>query len=124
VADGRLMGDNYNVKLALTILCSLMFLGGQMAAMAMPIAGASQSAHHCGCGGKMPCCAAGPSSVPHMPVTATVSAGSQNLILSPVPAVVIWFLPTAAASSISPVITISPKAGDAPLFARHCAWLI
>ena len=118
------MVNNVTMKFVLTILCSLMFLGGQMAVMSAPLACAGQPSHHCGCGGKMPCCAASPSSVPPAPVAATVPAGSQQQILSSVPAVLVWVLVTAGTPSISPVSDTVLKAGDAPLFARHCAWLI
>lgn len=118
------MGDLLIVKFALTILCSLMFLAGQVMAPAAPGACAGRPAHHCCHAGTMPCCAASPSSVPQPPVTATVPTGSQIQILSPVPATVVWVIPTAATASISPVVTVSPKVAAAPLFARHCAWLI
>jgi hypothetical protein len=116
--------NNAIMKFVLTILCSLMFLGGQLAAMSVPFVCDGQPAHHCGCNGKMPCCAASPTSLPQAPVTATVPAGSQQQILSSVPAVVVWVLVTAGTPSISPLSDTVLKAGDAPLFVRHCAWLI
>ncbi len=112
------------MKFTLTILCSLLFLGGQMAGIAAPAACAGRPAQHCGCGGKMPCCAARPASLPQTPVTATMPAGSQSQILSFVPAVVVWVLAPAGDSSSAPVVSPVLTAGAAPLFARHCAWLI
>ena len=112
------------MKCALTILCSLLFLAGQMAAVSAPLVCASQPTHHCDCGGKMPCCATNPASSPQSPVTATVPAGLQQQILSPIPSVVVLVLATAETPSVSPANTVFLKAGDAPLFVRHCAWLI
>jgi len=110
------------VKIALSILCSLMLLWAQLAVAAVPAAGAiaGQPMKHCCCGGKMSCCHA---SAPQ-PLAATPQLGSQNQIVSPVPAVVVWVLAAAETSSISPIVASALTAGDAPLFARHCAWLI
>ena len=117
------MIDTPNVKFVLTILCSLMFLGGQMAAVSSPVVCAAQPVHHCCHGGNMPCCAASPASVPQAPVSGTVP-NQQQQILSPVPAVVLLVLPTAGTSLISQVATSVVSVDDAPLFARHCVWLI
>jgi len=117
------MSHNSNVKFVLTMLCSLLFLGGQMAALTPRLACAAQPAKSCCQGGEMPCCAASPASAPQQPATATVP-NFQQQILSPVPAVVLLVLPIAGTSSISPVASAFLRTDDAPLFARHCAWLI
>jgi len=117
------MGHNSNVKFVLTILCSLMFLGGQMAALTPPLACAAQPAKSCCHGGEMPCCSASPAPDSQPPATATVP-NFQQQILSPVPAVVLLVLPTAGTPLVSPAATSFLRADDAPLFARHCAWLI
>jgi len=117
------MNHNSNVKFVLTILCSLMFLGGQMAAVTPPEVCAAQPKHACCHGGNMPCCAASPASVPQSPATAMIPS-LQQPILSPVPAVVLLVLTTAGTPSVSPAPAHFLRANDAPLFARHCAWLI
>jgi len=101
-----------------------MFLAGQVMATASAMACPSQPAHHCGCGGKMPCCATDQTSAPQSPVTATVAPGSQGQFLAAATAAMIWVLPATETSSISLAIAISFRASAAPLFARHCAWLI
>jgi hypothetical protein len=113
------------VKFVLTILCGLLFLGGQMAAVALPMGCASQTttAQPCACGGKMACCAA-KKTADSQPLSATVPVTQQNQILTPVPAMMVWILATTEIPSSSPTATVSSKAGDAPIFARHCAWLI
>jgi hypothetical protein len=111
------------MKFVLTILCSVLFLGEQMAAMSAPVVCDAQPAHQCCHGCKMPCCAASPASAPQAPVTATVS-NFQPQILSPVPTVVLLVLPTSGIPSVSPVASPFLRANDAPIFARHCAWLI
>jgi hypothetical protein len=114
------MGDKYNVKLALTIFCSLMLLWGQVAvASASPTVTVAQD---CGCGGKMACCRTAPA--PHStPLDATATTASQP-ILSPVPATVVWVLAAAGIPSISPTVSPSLAAAGAPLFARICIRLI
>jgi hypothetical protein len=109
------------VKAALAIVCCVFLVLGQALALSVPAAGTSVAQHDCGCGGKMSCCRQ--ASVPQ-PVTATAPAGSQNQILSPVPAAVVWFLTAAEAAPISPTVSPSMSVGAAPIFARNCAWLI
>jgi hypothetical protein len=109
------------VKIVLTILCSLMLLWGQAAVASAPVT--NPVAHDCGCGGKMACCKVAPAS-PSAPVDATAPAASQNQILSPVPATVVWVLAAAGTTSITPTVSSSLAAADAPLFARICVRLI
>jgi hypothetical protein len=104
------------VKIALTILCSLLLMLGQT--MAAPVA----SAADCGCGGKSACCKQ--AQVPTAPPAATVPASSQIQMVSPVPAVVVWSLAAAGTFSISPTVSPSLTAGVAPIFARNCSRLI
>src|SRR6185369_8398548 len=113
------MGNNTNVKFVLTILCSLLFLGGQLAALTPPLACAAQPAKPCCHGGEMPCCSASPASDSQPPATATVP-NFQQQILSPVPAVVLLVLTTAGTPLVSPAATSFLRTDDAPLFARHC----
>src|SRR5260221_11151401 len=118
------MSDDSTMKFVLTILCSLMFLWRQVAAMASPVACASQPARHCCHAGTMPCCATSPASVPQVPVTATVPAGSQQQILSPVPAAVVWGFAAHGPPSVSPGTNAFLWANEAPLFQRHLSCLI
>jgi hypothetical protein len=109
------------VKIALTLFCSLLLILGQGASASMPVVGIGQVKKDCGCGGRMSCCRQ--ASVPQ-PLTATAPASSQNQILSPVPAAVIWVLASAGTASISPTVSPSLSTGAAPIFARDCARLI
>ena len=104
------------MKFALTIVCSLLLLLGQV--MAAPVANAAD----CGCGGKMACCKQ--AQVPPAPPAATAQLGSQNQMVSPVPVLVIWVLAPAGTLSISPTVASSLTAAAAPLFARNCVRLI
>jgi hypothetical protein len=108
------------VKIALTILCSLLFVLGQMATLSSPVVSVGHVQKNCGCGGKMSCCQR--ASVPQ-PITATAQANSQNQILSPVPPVVVWGFVPVGTGSVSPTPP-SLILGSAPIFARDCAWLI
>jgi hypothetical protein len=118
------MGDDLIVKFALTILCSLMFLWGQMATMATPITCASQPAHHCGHACKMPCCAASPASVPQPVSAIPVPAPAQQQISLPAPNLIAWLLPEYG-DSLSPSAAGSPLALDGtPLRTRLCTLLI
>ena len=116
--------DSIIVKFALTILCSLMLLWGQMPALASSAPCASQPDRACCRGGKMTCCSTSPSSVPQTPVSTTAPAGSQQQILLPVPTVISFIFPVVETPSISPVAAAFLQANDEPLFARHCARLI
>ncbi|MEJ0090523.1 MAG: hypothetical protein WDM80_12385 [Limisphaerales bacterium] len=118
------MNNNPIVKFALTILCSLLFLWGQVPAMASPAACASQPDRQCCRDGKMTCCSASPSSVPQTPVSATAPAGSQQQILPPVSTLVSLIFPAVETLSVSPVAAAFLQANDEPIFARHCARLI
>jgi hypothetical protein len=109
------------VKIALVIACSLFLILGQATMVCGANASASVTKHDCGCGGKMSCCQH--ASVPQ-PVSATAPAGSQNQILSPVPAMVVWFLANTGTTQISPTAFPSLSIGAAPIFARNCVWLI
>jgi hypothetical protein len=109
------------VKIALTILCSLMLLWSQAVVASVPAT--NPVAQDCGCHGKMACCKAAPAA-PSAPVDATAPAVSQNQILSPVPATVVWVLAAAGTPFISPTVSPSLAAADAPLFARICIRLI
>jgi len=108
------------VKIALTILCSLMLLWGQVAVASAPAA--NVVAHDCGCGGKMACCRTAPTSH-STPLDTTVAVASQQ-ILSPVPATAVWVLAAAGTPAIVPTVPPSLAAADAPLFARICVRLI
>jgi len=112
------MGDESIVKLALTILCSLLLMLGQAAVASMPAASAK---HDCGCGGKMSCCQH--ASVPS-PFAAIAPARSHQQMLTPVPAMAIWILSSPQTSSISPTASAALTSGAAPLFARDCARLL
>lgn len=115
------MDDDFFVKIALTILCSLLLLWGQAAvASASAI---SPVAEDCGCGGKMACCRTAPAPA-SAPLEATAPAASPNQILSPVPATVIWVLTAAGTPLFVPTVSPSLAAADAPLFARICVRLI
>jgi len=108
------------VKIVLTILCSLLLLGGQV----MVAASATRPvAEDCGCGGKMACCQTAPAA-PTAPLDAPAPATSQHQVLSPVPATVVWVLAAAGTPFISPTVSPSLAAADAPLFARICVRLI
>jgi hypothetical protein len=107
----------------MTILCSLMFLWGQMATMAAPIPCTSQPAHHCGHACKMPCCAASPASVPQ-PVSTIPAPASAQQQLSLAPSLLTWLLPEYEAS-LSPSAAGSPFAvTGTPLRTRLCTLLI
>ncbi|HEV2693208.1 MAG TPA: hypothetical protein VG347_09965 [Verrucomicrobiae bacterium] len=108
------------MKLALTILFSLLLLGAQAMVISVPAAG--PAAQNCGCGGKMACCKTAP--VSHSaPVDATTATASQQ-ILSPVPASVVLVLLAAATPSISPTVPAFLSVTGTPLFARLCVRLI
>lgn len=119
-AQPRRTTDKQTMKIALTILCSLLLVLGQAVAVSAPAGGLA--AADCGCGGKMACCQQTP--VPPAPPAATVPAGSQNQMVSPIPAVVAWVLAPAGTASISPPVSPLLTAASAPIFARHCAWRI
>lgn len=107
------------VKIALAIVCSLLLVLGQAMAVAVPAASAGAAVKDCGCGGKMSCCRHAA-----QPPVATVPVSSQNQIVSPVPAVMVWVLTNTGTSQISPTVSPSLSAGAAPIFARDCARLI
>ena len=109
------------MKIALTILCSLLLICAQAVAAATPVAMAAQS-HSCGCGGKMPCCKTAPVS-PKAPLDATVSVAAQQ-ILSPVPVAVVWVWAAAGTSENFSSVGKLPSAQTAPIYARHCVRLI
>ncbi|MDR3456521.1 MAG: hypothetical protein P4N60_03685 [Verrucomicrobiae bacterium] len=108
------------MKIALTILCTLLLLGSQMV-----VASASPTnpvAQDCGCGGKMACCRTAPASHSNPLEAASVSTSQQ--ILSPVPATVVWVLAAAGTPSLVPPVSSSLAAAAAPLYARICVRLI
>jgi hypothetical protein len=112
------------VKFALTILCSLMFLWGQMATMALPIPCSSQPAQHCGHACKMPCCAASPASVPQPVSGVPAPVSAQQQLSLPAPSLIAWLLPEYEAS-LSPSAAGSPLAlTGTPLRTRLCTLLI
>jgi hypothetical protein len=109
------------VKIALTILCSLLFVLGQVATLSAPEISVGHVQKNCGCGGKMSCCQK--ASVPQ-PLTATAQASSQNQILSPVPAVEVRGVVPVGTASNSPTTPRLLTLGTTPIFARDCAWII
>ena len=108
------------MRLAVAIVCSLLLILGS--AVASPVMACGSVAADCGCGGKMACCKS--AQVPQAPPAATTQLGSQNQMVSPVPAVVVWSMATAGTFSISPTVSSSLTAGVAPIFARNCSRLI
>jgi hypothetical protein len=115
------MDDYHTVKIALAIVCSLLLVLAQAMAVSVPTASANVAKPDCGCGGKMSCCQR--ASAPQ-PLAATVPASAQNQLLSPVPAAVVWVLAAAGNPQIFPTVSPVLSVGAAPIFARHCAWLL
>jgi len=114
--------DIQDVKTILAIVCSLL-LAGTPVLMPAPAAGVVRVAHagcHCG----KACCVASPSPESR-PVPATpVSLSAPNQFLTLAPAGLSWALPDLSAPES--FIPVSPQftANAAPLYARHCAFLI
>lgn len=112
------------MKLALTILCSLLMVGTPlMSATAIPSC-VKQARACCHPGGNMACCAA--KSVPDSQSASAVPAASssQNLLSLPSPNVVVWFLPENPASLFSSASLLPLQVTTATLYARNCARLI
>jgi hypothetical protein len=107
------------VKIALAIVCSLFLVLGQAMAVSVPVACAVAAVKDCGCGGKMSCCRHA-----SQPPAATAPASSQNQIVSPIPAQLVWVLAATGAAQVSPTVSPFLAAGTAPIFARDCARLI
>ena len=112
------------MKIALAILCSLLLAWAQVVVASVPVTTGGPAAHDCGCGGKMPCCQAAPAAPASQPLSATAPAPSQNQILSPAPATVLWVLPATETPIFSPGVSPSLTAGSALIFARNCVRLI
>jgi hypothetical protein len=116
------LDETKTVKAILAILCGLSLILGQT----LPVSAGSCATAvktDCGCGGQMACCAE--KSAPTSPAPAsTERAGSENQIVSLVPATVVWVLAAAGTSSLSPVKGFAAPLPAAPLFARHCSRLI
>lgn len=110
------------MKAILAILCGCSLLFGQM----LPAAASSCATAvktDCGCGGKMACCAK--KSAPYSPAPATTErGGSENQIVSLIPATVVWVLAAAGTSSLSPANHFAAPLPAAPIFARNCSRLI
>ena len=107
------------MNFVLTIVCSLLLVLGQAAAWSAPVNCAGAAGKNCGCGGQMACCqtAKSPAS---QPPAATTTTGSQNQIVSPVPAMLVLVPTAAGTTSIFPTVSLSLTAAVPPLFARHC----
>jgi hypothetical protein len=111
--------DKSPVKTVFSILCSLMFVWAQAVVAAVP---AAAHVEDCGCGGKMACCQAAPSSQP-APMDAAASVATQQIVSS-VPVAVVWVWAAAGTTFISPVSSTPLIVDAAPIFARNCARLI
>ncbi|HZI33361.1 MAG TPA: hypothetical protein VFF11_13555 [Candidatus Binatia bacterium] len=113
------------MKLALTILCSLLLaLTPAMSAQFSPVTMTPKAHAVCGCGGKMPCCAARSTSHSNpAPLTAT-SVSSQNLISVPVASVIGWLPPASEIFLPSFRVATASMADGLPLYKWDCALLI
>jgi len=110
------------VKTTLAIVCSLLLAWTPVLAPAQ-VAGVVRAAHACCHCGKA-CCVASPSPE-SQPVPATpVSISPPGQLLTLAPAGWSWTLPDGPALEFS-TPAFSPFTADAaPLYARHCAFLI
>ncbi|HTB85977.1 MAG TPA: hypothetical protein VK742_20195 [Candidatus Sulfotelmatobacter sp.] len=108
------------MKIALTIVCSLLLIWAQAVSAQIPAQGKTACCPMANC--PMPCCKAAPAPE-RAPFDATVSAASQQ-ILSPVPVTVVWVWSVAGTSSIAPASSIFLTAQSAHVFARNCVRLL
>jgi len=107
----------------LAIVCSLLLAGMPVILAQAPAAGVVRVAHACCHCGKA-CCTA-PASPASQPVPATpVPAPSQIQLLTLAPAALLWTLPDMPAADFSASVSSPVTATGAPLYARHCAFLI
>jgi len=112
------------MKRALAIVCSLLLVGTLFVPSTAPAAGAASSAAACcPCRGQS-CCAAQPSPEPRPVSAAPVFSPLQNHFLTPVPAVLAWTLPDAAAAGHFATLAVPAIDAGLSLFARDCARLI
>jgi hypothetical protein len=108
------------VKIALTIISSLLLIWAQAVAAQTPVPVKTACCPIAAC--PMPCCKAAPAPE-RTPSEATVSTASQQL-LSPVPAMVIWVWSVAGTSSLAPAPSVLLTAQSTHVFARNCVRLL
>ncbi|HTQ49781.1 MAG TPA: hypothetical protein VMJ12_03650 [Candidatus Acidoferrales bacterium] len=110
------------MKTMLVIVCSLL-LGWTPVPVPAQAAGVVRVAHAC-CHCSKACCVASPSPE-SQPVPATpVSNPSQNQLLPPAPVAWVWNLPGTPTTELFTPYPSLLTANAAPLYARHCAFLI
>ena len=116
------MGESKPVKLVLSMVCSLLFLWGQVATVAAPSACALAPVRACCHAGVMPCCAAKPAPAP---VSAVPLAGpTQPLSVLPVAAALLWVLPEARVHLTASAAASSSTMPGTPLRTRLCSFQI
>jgi len=109
--------------LVLSIFCSFAFAWAQISVCAQ-VSHASAAKADCGCGGKMPCCAAQPVRTPPPLSASPAPAGNQNQLPVPLQSVAAWILPDAALRRFPHIASTFFSSRGTALYARDCARLI